>query len=294
MPSAELGAVNPALLQQCPARPVPPDALSLPIHVTTWGGGSRVLMVHGGVQGGIGGGPVNFDGQRALAERGWRIELIDRPGFGGSPSRGPDDMDADAAIIADHLGDGCHLVGHSFGGAEALLAAARRPGAVRSLILIEPALQPLLVAEDPSNAAAKAAGEVVMQYLLTAKTPAEFAETFTRSMGRTESGEDNVSAASIADDHAKATALGCSLLQARMVSPHDMLAAARAVKAAAIPTLVISGGYSDGQAATAEAVARITGGHHTIVKCASHFVQQANPEEFNRVADAFMREAEAH
>jgi pimeloyl-ACP methyl ester carboxylesterase len=293
MPTMPLGALNPALLAQCPTRPVPENAQRLPIHVTIWGDGPRVFMVHGGVQGGIGGGPVNFQGQKPLAARGWRIELIDRPGFGDSPSRGPDDMAADAVLIADHLGDGCHLVGHSFGGAEALLAAARRPEATRSLILIEPALQPLLVVEDPTGPGARAAANVVMKFLLTAQTPAEFAETFARSMGRTESGEINVSAANIAGDAARATALGCSLLQARAVSPTEMLAAAQAVKAAAIPTLVISGGYSDGQAATADTVARVTGGRHVIVSCSSHFVQQANPEEFNRVADAFWREADA-
>lgn len=290
MSTAPLGAINPSLLEQCAVRPVPPDAQSLPIHVTRWGSGPRALMVHGGVQGGIGGGPVNFEGQKPLSEMGWQLELIDRPGFGSSPSRGPDDMEADAIIIAEHLGEGCHLVGHSFGGAEALLAAGRRPEAVRSLILIEPALQPLLVAENPSSPAAKAAMDVVVKFLLTAKTPAEFAVTFAQSLGRSESGGINSSAANIVNDDAKATALGCSLLQSCAASPQAMLAAAHAVKAAGIPTLVISGGYSDGQAATADAVARTTGGRHVIVKCASHFVQQANPEEFNRVADAFWRE----
>jgi pimeloyl-ACP methyl ester carboxylesterase len=36
------------------------------------------------------------------------------------------------------LGDGAHLVGHSYGALGALFAAALRPDAVRSLTLVEP------------------------------------------------------------------------------------------------------------------------------------------------------------
>src|SRR5262249_30613267 len=40
--------------------------------------------------------------------------------------------------VAELLGDGAQLVGHSYGGVVSLLAAAQRPEAVRSLVLIEP------------------------------------------------------------------------------------------------------------------------------------------------------------
>ena len=65
-----------ALLAQCP--PAPPrlpeaEAAKLPIHVAEWGtAGPEVLVVHGGVQGGLGGGPSTFAGQEALARQGWR------------------------------------------------------------------------------------------------------------------------------------------------------------------------------------------------------------------------------
>ena len=84
-----------ALLAQCPPAESPPNPETLPIHVTTWGEtGEALLMVHGGVQGGLLGGPSSFLGQKPLAERGWILKLVDRPGFGLSPSRGPDDMEA--------------------------------------------------------------------------------------------------------------------------------------------------------------------------------------------------------
>ena len=203
-------------------------------------------------------------------------------------------MEADAALIAERLGDGSHLIGHSFGGAEALLAAARRPDAVRSLILIEPALQPMLVA-DPSLVGAEAgaaAGGVIMTYLLDSRTPGEFAVNFLRSMGRSEDGGENVSMANISGSPARAMALGCALLQSRAVAPDEMLAAAHAVRDAGIPVLVISGGYSPGQETTAAAVAKATSGRHTVVSCGSHFVQQANPGEFNRIVHEFMWQAD--
>jgi pimeloyl-ACP methyl ester carboxylesterase len=113
------------LLALCPHPPAPLSEAELaarPIHVTRSGDtGPDVLIIHGGVQGGLGGGPATFQKQEALARQGWRLRLVDRPGFGQSETRGVDDMEADSIWIAGMLGDGAHLIGHSFGGAETLL-----------------------------------------------------------------------------------------------------------------------------------------------------------------------------
>ena len=292
MPSMPLGGLNPSLLAQCPLVPVTENALELEVHVTEWGEtGSLVLLVHGGVQGGIGGGPANWEGQRPLADRGWQLRLMDRPGFGGSPSRGPDDMAADALLIAEELGDGSHLIGHSFGGAEALLATAHRPGAVRSLILVEPALQPMLSTDEESVAdpATAAATAIIMRHLLSAPTPADFAIGFLGGLGSASEGGHNTVAARVGANREEATELGCSLLRARMESPAGMRAAADAVRRSGIPVLVISGGYSAGQETACKAVARLTGGRHVVVDAPSHFIQQDNPAAFNEVVDQFMR-----
>ncbi|MBA2631504.1 MAG: alpha/beta fold hydrolase [Chloroflexi bacterium] len=63
--------------------------------------------------------------------------MPDRRGYGRSPHADPS-FEFDAEDIAELLGDGAHLVGTSYGGLSALLAAARRPHAVRPLVVSEP------------------------------------------------------------------------------------------------------------------------------------------------------------
>lgn len=284
------------LLAQCPPPPPRiPAAEAGPIHVTRWGQeGPRIVIIHGGVQGGLGGGPSTFAGQEALAQRGWRLELPDRPGFGSSPSRGPEDMEADSVWIADMLEDGAFLIGHSWGGAEALLAAARRPGSVRALVLVEPALQSLLfgsprIAADPAlQASAGQFGGVIM----AAKTPADYALGFGRVLGTADTGSTTpgTAMAGLQADPAAAQRFGCSLLQARMAPPPTLRQAAESVAAAKIPTLVITGGWSPFFDAVGEMAAGLTHGRHLVVQSPNHFVQLSAAEGFNTAVDDFLRE----
>lgn len=75
--------------------------------------------------------------QLALAER-WELHIPNRPGFGESPPLERGDFELEAPLVAELLGDGAHLVGHSYGAVIALFAAAARPQAVRSLTVSEP------------------------------------------------------------------------------------------------------------------------------------------------------------
>lgn len=278
-----------ALLSQCPSLPVPPDVEtgSPPIHLTHWGQpGPRMLVIHGGVQGNLGGGPATFAKQETLSQNGWQLILPDRPGFGKSPSRGPDDMEADAVWISGMLDD-VVLVGHSFGGAEALLAAAQRPDGVRALILVEPALHALL----PRSKVMEANHEARQAFLefgeasLSSRTPAEYGMAFARNLGP---GTDAGTA--LANDPAKAATLGCALLRARMASPDRLRAAAETVARAKIPVLVISGGWSPVFDAIGELAAELTHGKHLIVPSINHFPQLMNPDGFNSAITAFVSE----
>ncbi len=97
------------------------------------GSGPAVLLVHGSVLGAA----QTWRHQLVLAER-WSLLLANRPGFGGSPPSARGDFEAEAPIFAELLGEGAHLVGHSYGAVIALYAAALRPQAVRSLTVSEP------------------------------------------------------------------------------------------------------------------------------------------------------------
>lgn len=278
------------LLQQCGkkqnVKEISPE--THPIHITEWGNsGPTILMIHGGVQGGLGGGPVNFINQKELAAKGYKLRVPSRPGFGESPSRGGDSQTADAVWIAAELGKGSHLVGHSFGGAEALLAAAIRPEAVKSLILIEPALQPILATdvEGLKLPEIQEALQVVSAPLMAAKSPGDFAKIFSECMGEAVGGGLNPSAAALAAHPESAEALGCALLNAVLGTPQEMRAAADIVKAKGIPVFVISGGYSASQDACCKAIARLTGGKHIIIPCPNHFIQQDSSKLFNEFLD---------
>src|SRR5580765_938610 len=93
----------------------------------------RIVFVHGSVMGGR----PTWSGQRELGDR-FRLEIMERPGFPPNPPVDHVDFEEDAVLVADALDDGAHLVGHSYGGVIALLAAAARPHAVQSLTVIEP------------------------------------------------------------------------------------------------------------------------------------------------------------
>ncbi len=118
---------------------------SSPVHIERVGSGPRVIFVHGS----MGHGSVSFEPLRELADR-YTLEFVDRRGFGRSaPRERGVDFDLDAIDVADLLGDGAHLIGHSYGGVVSILATARRPDAVRSLTVIEPPFF-ALAADDPA------------------------------------------------------------------------------------------------------------------------------------------------
>jgi pimeloyl-ACP methyl ester carboxylesterase len=101
-------------------------------HVRRVGSGPPVVLIHGSVQN-----SDTWTRQLPLAEE-FELVLPDRPGYPPNPPLDAIDFDVQARELAELLGDSAHLAGFSYGGVIALLAAAERPGAVRSLTVIEP------------------------------------------------------------------------------------------------------------------------------------------------------------
>jgi len=104
------------------------------IKVEELGSGERVILVHGGGQAGV----DAWKSQLSLAAR-FRLVIPTRLGYPGSPVTARENFDDDAGQIAELVGVGAHLIGHSYGAVGAMLAACLRPAAVRSLTVIDAA-----------------------------------------------------------------------------------------------------------------------------------------------------------
>lgn len=104
------------------------------LSVRTWGEGTPVVLVHGS----LATGSDEWPAQQPLVEQDFQLLALDRRGYGQSPAADGEDFLRDAEDIAEIVGDGCHLVGHSYGGLGAMFTAARRPDATLSLALLEP------------------------------------------------------------------------------------------------------------------------------------------------------------
>ena len=205
----------------------------------------------------------------------------DRPGHGRSPAPGrPDDAEADGEWVADLLGDGAHLVGHSFGGCVALAAAARRPEAVRSLTLIEPGMQKLAI-DDPHvrRFVLKLIATLVLSF-----SPERRAVRFAKLVGI----PGGIRGGSSPEE---LKAMGRGIAKLKVPSADTLRRELSVVRQAGIPLLVVTGGWSPSFDAVGARVAQVGGGRHEIVAAPNHF---PNLEaEFNPVLVRFMRHADA-
>ncbi len=247
------------------------------LHVTRWGSGLPVLMIHGGPQGGPNGGETAWAKQRPLADEGWQLVLPDRPGHARSPSRGPESIDRDAVWVAEMLGDGMHLVGHSYGGCIATQAASLRPEAVRSLTVVEAAAASVA----PDHPAVVANRQAMVTALVTAASPRERYLEFARYAGIP-------SAMSESLDEATQTRMGEGLVLMQTPAQWDARPAIERVAGAQIPFLTVTGGWSESMAAIADALAAQLHGSHVVLETGHHF-PQFHPE-FNPTLANFWRD----
>ena len=114
----------------------------LPVRYEVAGRGDPVVLVHG-LSGSTRWWAQNVS---SLAEH-YRVYLVNLPGFGALRFSGPRFVLAEAAswllTWMEAVGlESAHLVGHSMGGYLSLRLAARRPEAVRRLVLVDPAGMP--------------------------------------------------------------------------------------------------------------------------------------------------------
>jgi len=222
------------------------------------GAGPPVVFVHGSI---VEAGRT-WREQLGLAEH-WELRLPNRPGFGGSPELPRGDFEAEAPLIARLLGDGAHLVGHSYGGVIALLAAAQRPDRVRSLTVSEPGCL-RVAAGDPAVDEAIVQGEEL--YRRGAQMPpADFLRLFRAGVHST-----HETPAALPDWLERGTRL---LMRERPPweadVPLDLLAAAP------FPKLVISGGHSAVFEAVCDTLAERLSAERVVIPGRGHTIPAA-------------------
>ncbi len=136
----------------------------------------RIVFVHGSVVNGR----ATWSAQRPLADR-FELLVLDRPGFPPNPPVARVDFEEDAALVAELVRSGDHLVGHSYGGVIALLAAAQRPDALGSLTVLEPPAT--RVARGNPDADAFASGGAALYASGATSDPQAFLRRFLEAVG---------------------------------------------------------------------------------------------------------------
>ena len=226
------------------------------------GSGPPVVFVHGSVVGAEG----TWRRQLELAER-WTLRLANRPGFGQSPEPERGDFELEAPMVAELLGEGAHLVGHSYGGVIAICAAALRPAAVFSLTVSEPGC--LRVAAGSPEVDRQIAGGELLFSRAGELAPRQFLLAFRGGAGVTRETPAEL------DDELLA---GARLLM-RERPPWEASPPWRRLRAAPFEKLVLSGGHSQVFERVCDATARelgaerdtISGHGHTIPACGAPY-----------------------
>lgn len=242
---------------------------STPLYVEQWGSsGPRAMLIHGGGSGGS----ANFQQQKALAER-WTLLIPDRPGYGKSPSIGVKDFEQDAPYIAELLGEGTHLVGHSYGGIVALLAAALRPDAVLSLTVVEPPLFHI-GAGDPD--VDLLADEMVALF----HSPPD-PETFMRRFLELSGVPVQLPPSPFPPPLLKSAQ---EMLTVR--GPWEAVVPVELLAAAPFPKLVVTGGHRRAYEVIADRLAEHIGGERVVLPGKQHSVQEVGTA-FNNILERF-------
>ena len=161
---------------------------------------------------------------------------------------------------------------------------------MRSLVLVEAALQTLALTDQEVQARPEATAKIfaMVDTWLAAETPVDYARLAIRGVGRT---VGDVGSGHVEPDEATPLRWGCAALQNKMSSPPALREAATKVRDAGIPVLVISGSWSETIQSVGDVIARATGGRHERMSSPNHYPQFEDPETFNRIVAEFMRSA---
>jgi pimeloyl-ACP methyl ester carboxylesterase len=236
------------------------------------GNGPKAVLVHGGA------GPrTTWEMQGPLAER-RQLVIPSRRGFDGSPSTDRQDFERDAADLLRLLPPAAHLVGFSYGGLGALMAAAQRVDLVRSLTVIETPLFSIARGDEEIDRFERlsdefladgldARPEVLDEFLSAAALPAP-------------------AAGPLPPDVEAEIRLARGGRRAGEANP-DLAA----IRQAGVPVLVVSGDHLPAIERLCDRLAEALGGERAVIGGRGHAIPRA--DGFNDRLEAFWAEAEA-
>jgi pimeloyl-ACP methyl ester carboxylesterase len=253
-------------------RPRPLTAVDL--DVERLGAGPPVVLVHGSIVDAR----RTWRHQRELADA-WSLCIPNRPGFAGSPPLARGDFEVEAPLMAELLGDGAHLVGHSYGAVIALLAAAGRPEAVRSLTVSEPGSL-RVAAGDPAVDAMIAQGDELYRRRDEVTLP-EFVQLFRSGVH---------SAHETPDELPDWLERGARLVMDER-PPWEADVPLEALAAAPFPKLVISGDHSPAFDAVCDVLAERVGAERTVIRGRGHTIPSTGAP-YNERLRAFLTDCE--
>jgi pimeloyl-ACP methyl ester carboxylesterase len=266
-----------ALLDIAPAAAQQTGMPATPLEVLVSGSGPRVVLVHGSNLDG----PLTWAEQRPLAAR-WRLEIVNRRGYGNSPPPAVrQDFEEDARDIAALLGDGAHLVGHSFGAIGSLYAAALRPQAVRSLTINEPPVFGLLKG-DPAAAAMAARADAIKRDI---HEPRAFLEAFAKVVAGPEAPPPRPLPDPLPPELEKGIR---TTMMGRDPGTADL--SLGALKRTSFPKLVTSGGHHPVFEAICDRLQRELNAERAVIRGAGHGVPRTGAP-FNERLEAFLQTA---
>jgi len=221
------------------------------------------------------GADLTWSAQKPLADR-FEIVAPNRRGFPPGPDVEQVDFEDEAVWLERFLEPGTHLVGHSYGGVIALLAAAKNRELLRSLTVIEP---PAFGAARGIPAADEFMARIGEHWTDGPRDPAEFLRGFLGLVGSS-TPPGNFTPELLQG----ARTLMVERPPSEAVIPFDELSQAP------FPKLVVSGGHSAAFEALCDVLEERLGAERAVLSGAGHSVQRLG-EPFNELLTGFVERA---
>ncbi len=228
------------------------------IYFKSWGKGEKVVLIHGSNTAF----PESTWFQQATLAQHYQLLIPHRRGYGASPLIQSEGFEDNVQDILYLLENGAHLVGSSYGGIIALLVAAKEPGLVKSLAIIEP---PAFAVVRNHPDVEKVIERISPLYAATPKlTPQKFIEEFTVALG----GHFNKSL-QLSPEYRKAI-----VATMNEPPPWEAQIPINTLSTTTFPKLVVSGGWHSAFETVANFLAQHLGMKRAIIQGAGHEVQK--------------------